>query len=197
MKSQRLAALIVASIIIPACFAAGPRASADNQPKPSPKQLLGACENEQTDLCIFRQEGQPVIYNDHYRLAGSSQNCTNSKLVRTVRYELMSGTSNTWGVNMSVGTKLGGIFETTVQGSLQHQWMSSDTTTDETRQDVAPHSAVNIWVSKEKTRIRGTWEIHFGRRYFGHYYWYSHGTVEGQTQGQPWKFSSTQAHTNC
>lgn len=73
----------------------------------------------------------------------------------------------------------------------------SDTTANSIEQEVGPQARVIIWAAKQKTRVDGTYEIHFGKRYYGHNIWYVNGWIDGQTKGQPWDFKSTQENANC
>ena len=35
-----------------------------------------------------------------------------------------------------------------------------------------PGKAVSIYVAPDRSTVTGQWELHFGDRYKGHYYWY-------------------------
>ncbi|KKM47002.1 hypothetical protein VT73_00875 [Rathayibacter toxicus] len=181
------------SALIPACYLSAPFVSAENTP--TTKNLLEMCSSGSTDYCTFHPEGDPVVFEEDIAFIGSVENCTGSTSTRVVHYDATSRTSDTWGTDIS--GKLGEIVSASIMYSYRHEFSTTDTKSDEIRQDVKPHSAVNLYISKEKTRIRGRWEMHFGYRYYGHYYWYIHDTIEGQLKGQAWNMRSVNTNPHC
>lgn len=170
-------------------------ASADDQP--TTRQLLEQCDQRKTDSCVFHPEGSPVVYTGTYKLAGSATNCTNDKMTRVIRWESSTSTTNSFGVTINAGAQLGKIFQAGVEASFQTQWSWSDTQADETQQEVSPHTAVQVMVAPMKTKIKGTYELHFGKRYYGHYYWYVNGTIDGQTKGHAWDVKPKSVNPSC
>ncbi|KKM47001.1 hypothetical protein VT73_00870 [Rathayibacter toxicus] len=126
---------------------------------------------------------------------GGIQNCSNSLVTRVIRYDAVSATSNSWG-NETSGT-LGVILSRTISSAYGHEFSTSESKSDEIRMEAKPHTGAKIYIGKEKTRIRGHWEMHFGSRFYGHYYWYLHDTVEGQMKGQAWKIRTVAAQPHC
>lgn len=194
MMKRLLRTFLVIVLAVPATLVVAPSASADGGP--SSAELLELCNRGVPDSCVFHSSRLETV-DDEPRVAGSDTNCTAFESTRVIRFDAVSGTTNSWGVDVNAGTKLGAAFEAGLSGSIQHQWLWSDGTGDEVRQDVGPHSAVRIWASKESTRVTGTWEIHFGYRYQGHYIRYVNGSVTGQVAGQGWDFRSEQTPAKC
>ncbi|MBP2478546.1 hypothetical protein JOF53_007418 [Crossiella equi] len=172
-------------------------ASATHEGSPGGGQLLGECDRNRTDLCEFRPSGNMTLFWGQRQLAGSSTNCTNFNQTRVVRYEASSGTRNTFGVELSATVKVKQVFETSVKTSYQREWSMQETTADELRQDVGKKSRVMIYATKQQAQVNGTWELHFGKRYYGHYYWYVSGQATGQIKGQPWDLRAEQVKANC
>lgn len=189
-----LRATLAVVLALPVIVTGATAASADDQPTVT--QLLELCNRGSPDSCVFHPRRTEIFQSDP-QLAGSSTNCSSFNSTRVIRYDALSGTTNTWGVEVNARTKLGEAFEAGVSNTVQHQWLWTDARGDEIRQDVGAHSAVNVWVSKQSTRVTGTWEIHFDSRYYGHYIWYVDGSVSGQVVGQGWTFRSEQVPASC
>ncbi|MFJ8959802.1 hypothetical protein ACIRG5_10460 [Lentzea sp. NPDC102401] len=176
-------------------FVTVPAANATHAGSPTSQQLLGKCGS--ADYCQFKPSGAIAVFNESYKLAGSSTNCTNFNQTRVIRYESTTGATDSWGIEIAAKAELKKIFEVSVKVSYSHTWSWSDTTANEIRQDVGAYAKVNIYLAKQKSKVSGTWEIHFGSTYYGHYYWYVNGSVTGQVAGQPWDVKSVQATANC
>jgi len=196
--AHRVVAVAVAALTGTTIAIAAPgTASANHEGTATTRELLDLCNQGRTDSCDFRPSGGISTFNGPRQLAGSSTNCTNFNQTRVIRYEASQGTSHSFGVDFSAGSKIGKSFEWSIQTSYRREWTWNDTTSDELRQDVGPRSRVIIYASKLRSRVSGTYELHFGSRYKGHYYWYVNGQVEGQTRGQPWDMSSEQVRASC
>lgn len=172
-------------------------ASANHEGTPSTRELLQLCNDGRADRCDFRPSGGINVYYGPRSLAGSGTNCTNFNQVRVIRYEASQYTSHSFGVELSAGSKIGKAFEWSISTSYSRKWAWTDSKADEVRQDIGPRSRVIVYVAKQRSQVRGTYEIHFGNRYKGHYYWYASGQVEGQTEGQPWDIATEQVRVSC
>lgn len=195
MRTKFIGVLAGIAMVVGLAGFAAPTAFADDQP--TTRQLLDMCDKKKTDFCEFHPEGSPVVYRGSYKLAGGSTNCSDAKLVRVIRWESSTSTTNSFGVTINGGAQLGKIFQAGVETSFHTEWSWSDTQADEVQQEVAPHSGVNVYVAPMKTKINGTYELHFGKRYYGHYYWYVHGAIDGQTKGHAWDVRTESARPNC
>ncbi|SMD22023.1 hypothetical protein [Lentzea albidocapillata] len=193
--SNRTRVLTALALALAATFAAVPAANATHQGSPTTQQLVEHCV--WANSCKFKPSGGMQIFNGPRQFAGSSTNCTDFNQTRVIRYEATTGTKNTFGVEISGGVKLGQIYEASIKASFQREWSWSETQADEIRQEVGPRSRVDIYVSKQQARVAGTWEMQFEDRWYGHYYWYVDGQVEGQTRGQPWDMQAEQRGANC
>ncbi|MDX3662271.1 hypothetical protein PV646_33625 [Streptomyces sp. ID05-26A] len=191
-RNKVLAALAMA---ITAVFTALPAANATHDGQPTTQELMYRCVS--ADYCQFKPNGAMQIFSGPRQLAGSGTNCTSSLMTRVINYSATTGTKNTFGVEISGGVQLGKIFEASIKASYTREWSFSETKTDEVRQEIKPRKKVNIFASKQKSRVNGTWEIHFGKRYYGHYYWYVNGSVDGQTKDQAWDIRAEEVNAVC
>jgi hypothetical protein len=194
---HRTTILAALALAISAAFTAMPAANAAPADSPTVQQLLDQCALGRTDYCQFKPSGNLLIFSGPRQFAGSSTNCTNFNQTRVIRYEASTGTKNTFGVEISATVKLGEVFEASIKTSFQREWSWEETKVDEIRQDVGKKARVDIFVVKAQARVNGTWELHFGSRYYGHYYWYVNGQVSGQTKGQPWNIRAEQRKASC
>lgn len=196
--THRVSAIAMASLMCVGIGLAAPgTASANHEGNATTRELLLQCNQGRTDKCDFRPNGGISVYNGSRMLAGSSTNCTNFNQTRVIRYEASQGTSHSFGVELSAKTKIGQAYEYGISVSYNREWSWLDTTTDEIRQDVGPRARVIIYAAKQRSRVSGTYELHFRSRYKGHYYWYVNGSVDGQTKGQPWDIRSEQVRADC
>lgn len=181
-----------------ACLAmAGLAAPASAADTPSDQQLLDQCARHKTDLCVFHPSGSPIIYTGSRKYIGGASNCSNAEVSRTIKWEHSSSTTNSWGVSLTANSELGRVFSAGVETSYGRSWTFTDTRGDEVSFTLQPKHAVRAYAAPAKTKINGQYELHFGSRYYGHYYWYVNGTVDGQTADQVWDTSADPAPANC
>ena len=189
----KIVTMVAATAAALSLTAAGTASAADG---PTTQELLAQCQR--ADVCEFHPSGSPSIHDGPRLLAGSATNCTSALAKRTISRSATEGTSNSFGIEISASTKLGQSFEASVTTSYHREWNWSSTTTDTIEQEVPSHSKINIFAAKQKSRINGNFELHFKKRYYGHYIWYSaSGWIDGQTLGQPWDFKTQQVAPNC
>ncbi|QUQ63731.1 hypothetical protein [Kutzneria sp. CA-103260] len=173
---------------------AAPASAAD---QPTTQQLLDQCAQHRTDSCVFHPSGSMVVYTGSRRFVGGATNCTNAPVTRTFKFEHAETTTNSFGVSISAEAPLGKIFTAGVESSYHREWSFTDTRGDEVQATVNPHTAVRAYAAPSKAKVKGTYELHFGSRYYGHYYWYVNGEVDGQTEGQAWETTVDPAQVNC
>ncbi|PXY32803.1 hypothetical protein BAY60_07870 [Prauserella muralis] len=171
------AAAIVGALAMP-----GVASAAD---EPTVRQLLEECEQGRTDVCEFHPSGSPEVYRGSYELAGGAQNCSEGTSTRVIRWESSQTTTNSVGVTISAGVTLGEVFEAGYEASFSQEWSWTTTKADEIRHELGPHQAVDIFAAPMRERVTGTYEMHFGDPYYGHYYWYVHDVVVDGPASQP------------
>ncbi|PRX43958.1 hypothetical protein B0I33_113124 [Prauserella shujinwangii] len=165
---------------------------------PTIRQLLEQCEQGRTDLCEFHPAGPPEVYRGSYELAGGARNCSAGTSTRVIRWESSQTTTNSVGVTISAGATLGEIFETSYEVSFSQEWSWTTTKADEIRHELGPYQAVDIFAAPMRQKVRGTYEMHFGDPYYGHYYWYVHDVVVDGPASQPaWDVKVEETDPRC
>ncbi|WP_017558185.1 hypothetical protein [Nocardiopsis baichengensis] len=183
LRRTMLACGSAAAAFVLAAGAAAP-AHADHEDTPTVRQLLEKCDNG-TDVCDFHPEG-PVREHQAARHAVGAPvyNCTD-------REQLMSvGWSDTTSESNSVGLSLGGeygfaeVFTVSFKVTYGHEWTHSHTESQTTTVATGPGEVGRVYVGPRMQTVKGTYELHFPDRYYGHYYWYAPFEATGPTDDQ-------------
>ncbi|SFB31129.1 hypothetical protein SAMN05216266_10846 [Amycolatopsis marina] len=195
-RTRRLGATFaIAALAAGAMLSPGVAAAED---QPTVRQLLEQCEQGRTDVCEFHPSGSPEVYRGSYQLAGGSQNCSPGKSTRVIRWESSQTTTNSVGVTISAKATLGEVFEVGFETSYQREWSWTTSKADEIRHELGPYQAVDIFAAPMRQKVRGTYEMHFGDRYYGHYYWYVHNVViDGPDSNPAWDVKVQETSTDC
>ncbi|GAA3726546.1 hypothetical protein [Salinactinospora qingdaonensis] len=149
-------------------LAAAPAAAAE----PTNRQLLEQCNNG-TDTCVFHPDGPPQYYTGPARQVGDSvYNCTNGVQRFNVSWSDTTSQSNSVGIAMTTEAGFGEAFAVSYEQSYEHTWKTSHTESQTTYVDTGPYQVG--WVERQPRmeRVSGTYEMHFGDPYYGHYIWY-------------------------
>ena len=157
---------------------------------PSSLELLQKC-NHGTDLCAFHPSGGPQLFAGNAHQIGTTLfNCGPGSATKSVAWSDSTGESNSVGVSFIVANEgsIAGAFEafkSELEISYGHRWGSTDTTTRTT--NVMVEAGQKGWLMRQTAmqRVKGTYELHFGKRFYGHYYWYVPFTVTGPAPDQP------------
>jgi len=176
--------------------ASGGVGTADHEGNPSPAELLEQCENG-IDYCEFHPSGENVQRGE-YALAGTAENCAADPQTRNIAWSRTEGESNSLGMSISATAGVKGIFEATVQTTYGHEWSWSETSTNSVDQTVNPGKGVAIYVASDRSTVTGQWELHFGDRYEGHYYWYiDNAEISAPTFQTPWHTRTEEIDAHC
>ncbi|HEY1135680.1 MAG TPA: hypothetical protein VGE77_13985 [Nocardioides sp.] len=169
---------------------------ADHEGNPSAAELLEQCENG-IDYCEFHPSGENIQRGD-YQLAGTAENCTSDTQDRAISWSRTEGETNSLGFSISASTGVKGIFEASVTSTYNHEWSWTETNTNTVTQTVSPGKAVAIHVAADRSTVTGQWELHFGDRYEGHYYWYiDNAEISAPTFQTPWHTRTEEIDANC
>lgn len=176
------------------------RISADSpmsaQGGPTIRELLDKCKNG-ADYCTFHPSGSPNVYRGDYRLAGGATNCSWDKITRWVEWSASEHTTNSIGVEMSAEGGIGEVFKVSFKASYGREWGWSSTKTDKVQAEVSPRRAINVFSAPMKQTVRGTYELHFGYKYYGHYYWYVRNVEVTGPADDSWDTRVEGANANC
>ncbi|SDK30035.1 hypothetical protein SAMN04487820_106216 [Actinopolyspora mzabensis] len=197
MKSRNRLAVGLSAAALAMTGLAAP-ASATTEAEPTVRQLLEQCENGNTDLCEFHPSGAPETRRGSYELVGGATNCSEGTSTRIISWQSTRGTTTNVSVTISAGVTLGEVFEAGFETSYERQWSWSTTKSDEIRHELGPNQAVNIYAAPMRQQVTGTYELHFGDPYYGHYYWYVHDvTVDGPQENPAWQTRVESKTANC
>lgn len=161
-------------------FGVGQTARADEAPTTA--ELLQQC-NVRTDYCVFHPDSGPVIIaGDPHQVGTTLFNCGPGAAMKRVSWTDTSAERNSVGISFvhaEEGGLLGGLgaFKSEFEVTYGHQWGTSDSTTRATDVKVAPGNKGWLVRAAPMQQITGRYELHFGRRFHGHYYWYVPFTI--------------------
>jgi hypothetical protein len=170
MTARMRTAVVLAALTTAAGMMMAPGASAEDGP--TARELLDKCDNG-TDVCLFHPDAAPTVsMGEAHQVGDSAFNCTGDIQRSTVGWSDTTGESNSLGVSLSAEYGFAEVFKMTIETSYQHTWESSHTESEQTNIDVRPGEVG--WVTREAQmqRVTGTYELHFGDPFYGHYYWY-------------------------
>jgi hypothetical protein len=139
---------------------------------PTSRELLDKCDNG-TDSCVFHPGGAPTdAKGESHQVGDSAFNCTQDLQRSSIAWADTTGESNSLGVSLSAEYGFSEVFKVSIQTSYGHTWESSHTETDTTNVDVRPGEVGWVTRAPQTQRVKGTYELHFPDRFYGHYIWY-------------------------
>jgi hypothetical protein len=159
--------------------------SAQAEETPTARQLLMKCNNG-TDVCEFHPDGPPQVFmGSAHQVGDSVYNCTPDTQRSSVSWSDTTGESNSVGISLSLEYGFSEVFKASIETSYEHTWSSSHTESQTSNIDVRPNSVG--WITREAQlqRYSGTYELHFGSPYYGHYYWYVPFSATGPMPDAP------------
>ncbi|GAA0391984.1 hypothetical protein [Streptomyces luteireticuli] len=145
----------------------------------SVRQIMADCASG-AGKCTFNDPKFGTAYLGNYkRVSDELHNCTGSDATQTMSWSDTVGSSDTAGVTISVGGKIEGILDVSVQANYSHTWSSSHTESSSLGMTVKPGEVG--WISRAQVmrNVSGTWQTHYDDPKAGHYYWYVDDTVTG------------------
>ena len=149
---------------------------------PTSMELMDKCNNG-TDLCEFHISGAARDYYGPSTVAGQTANCTDKDQSAGVVWEKTTTSTNSIGVSLKVSWGPTDAFETGFKIAYQHEWTSSTTDRDTTTMTIPSGQMGRVYVAREMEDVSGQYEMHFGSRFYGHYYWYLPMTVTSPKSG--------------
>ncbi|MEU8824096.1 hypothetical protein [Streptomyces sp. NPDC048636] len=164
------AAVLLSAVAVLGGVAMAPGAQAEETP--TMRELLDKCDNG-TDSCVFHPEAAPTdSTGEAHQVGDSAYNCTQDLQRSSIAWADTTGESNSLGVSLSAEYGFSEVFKVSIETSYGHTWETSHTETDTTNVDVRPGEVG--WVTREPTmeKVKGTYELHFPDRFYGHYIWY-------------------------
>jgi hypothetical protein len=138
---------------------------------PTTRDLLDACGTE-TDECIFHPESETTADAERTVVVADVRNCSTAEQNETRRWTNTHGETNSVGVEVKVEMKFAEVFSAGITTKYGHEWKWEKSTTEESRLTVAPGKVGQLTQVAQAHTVKGTYELHFPDRYYGHYYWY-------------------------
>lgn len=163
---------------------------------PTVRELLEKC-NHGTDYCGFHPRGDLNVYRGEYRLAGGATNCTPDRVSRWIDWSSSEYTMNNVGIEMSAEGGFGAAFKVGFRVSYNREWGWSTTKADRVIAEISPYRAVNVQTAPMKQTVSGDYELHFGYKYYGHYYWYVYNVQVTGPANDSWDIRVDPADANC
>ncbi len=168
--------------------------SAQAEEQPTARQLLMKCDNG-TDVCEFHPDGPPQVFmGSSHQVGDSVYNCTPDTQRSSVSWSDTTGETNSVGISLSLEYGFSEVFKASIETSYEHTWSSSHTESQTSNIDVRPNEVGWITREAQMQTYSGTYEMHFGSPYYGHYYWYVPFTATGPMADAP---STKTQHTRA
>ncbi|MEI5675563.1 MULTISPECIES: hypothetical protein [unclassified Nocardioides] len=175
----------------------GARGITAAEDSPTVQELLDKCDSGDLDVCEFHPSGETISQGE-FKFAGSAANCAADSQTREINWSSTEGETNSLGITLGVKAGLKDVYEVSIETTYGHEWTWSKTTQDKLTQTVSPGKAVNLYVAADRSTVTGTYEMHFGDPYYGHYYWYVNDvSVSAPTFNTPWHTRTEETDANC
>ncbi|WP_344962167.1 hypothetical protein [Streptomyces thioluteus] len=118
----------------------------------SVKQIMADCASGE-GKCTFNDPSFGTAYLGNYkRVSDELHNCTSSDATQSMTWSDTVGSSDTAGVTISVGGKIEGIVDVSVQANYSHTWNSSHSESSSLGMTVKPGEVG--WISRAQV-MRG------------------------------------------
>ena len=167
-----LATALIASVSTPA--------TADTSP--TSIELLQKCDKG-ADSCVFHVSGAPDVFWSATEVVGQTANCTDVAQSASIAWSKSTFSSNSVGVSFKF---IAGATKALLAGykiAYQHEWTETTTDSDSTAMNIPPGFIGRVRHARQMERVKGQYELHFGKRFYGHYYWYVPFTVTSPRAG--------------
>ena len=158
----------VAALALGASLMAAPQASAADSP--TTKELLDACS--WADLCEFHATDYWTYTGPKHQVGSTAYNCASQTNQHRIDWADTTGSTNTFGISISAEYKWFEVFTVGVSTTYSHSWEASHTDTESNTVNIP--AGYKGWIERgtAKQQAKGWYEIHFGKRFYGHYIWY-------------------------
>jgi hypothetical protein len=149
---------------------------------PTSMELLQACGTS-TDYCEFHVSGAARDYWGAGELAGQTANCTGADQASSITWEKSTFSTNSFGTSLKVIAGASKAYMVGFKIAYQHEWTDTVTDRDTTKMTIPAGYMGRVTTSHEMEEVSGQYEMHFGSRFYGHYYWYLPMTVDSPKDG--------------
>lgn len=172
---SRAAAAAVAALVMGSSLLVAPSALADDG-NPTVAQLLQACS--WADYCQFHPHSYWDYTGPSHQVGATAYNCGSRTNQHTITWSETTTAANSVGVSVSASEKFAEVFEVEITASYSHTWSDAHTDGESDTVNIPPGYKGWIVRGTAKQEAIGQYELHFGKRYYGHYYWYINNYAE-------------------
>jgi hypothetical protein len=143
---------------------------------PTTAELLDQCGS--ADVCQFTPKEEWKTVANEQQVGSSYWNCTTGDQQASISWSETKGQSNNVSVSVEVGASFFKVLEAAVTTTYDHGWEFSHTWTENPIVTIPGDNVGWITRGAPMQNVRGDYELHFGDRYYGHYFWYVTNFVE-------------------
>jgi hypothetical protein len=157
-----------------------PSAWAD--PTPTSIELLEECDRG-ADYCVFHVEGVAETFWATTDMVGQTANCTAESQDASVVWTKSTFSSNSITSSLKVIVGATKAFMNGFKIAYSREWTDTTTDSDTTKITIPSGYMGRVYHARQMERIHGQYELHFGSRFHGHYYWYVPMTMTSPRTG--------------
>lgn len=182
MKTARIT--LVAAAIGSLLLSVIPMSAAQAADTPTTEELLALCAT--ADYCKFTPTSNEPFVSDPEQVSPVAPNCDPYIVDLWSNWSQTKGSSDSVGGSVTASASAFGVFTTAFEINYSHEWTSSNTTGNSLTLHVPQGNIGYVTRAAAMNRVTGTYELHFGDRFHGHYYWYTAPvTIEGPDTTRP------------
>ncbi|MFJ9627362.1 hypothetical protein ACIRU8_06620 [Streptomyces sp. NPDC101175] len=163
------AALTAASALV----AASPATAGAADSVPTEQELLSQCGK--ADYCKFHTDSLTKgLVGEKHQVGGAAYNCGGT-VHRTLTWSETTGATTNASITASLASALWEPISVSVSATLGKSVEEKHTTSVSVDYTMEPYT--KFWITRGTGYqiIEGDWELHFGTKFHGHYYWYDNG----------------------
>jgi hypothetical protein len=146
-----------------------PLAQADSEP--TARELLEKCNNG-SDSCVFHPSSRKEFGGRRQQVGRTVYNCSTVNQLETISWSEYTGGSNSLGISITATAKFSEVYSVAVTATYNVSWEWGHTVTRSDGLTTPPWGVGKIFHAPSMQTVTGDYEIHFGKRFHGHYYWY-------------------------
>ncbi|MEU6381802.1 hypothetical protein [Streptomyces sp. NPDC046909] len=173
-RVRRGAVLLGAALTAASALVAGiPTTAGAADSLPTEEELLSQCGR--ADYCQFHAQSLTGgLVGEKHQVGGAAYNCGGTVHRKLTWSETTSATTNA-SISSTVAAGLWQSISVSASATFGKTLEKSHTTKVTVDFNMEPYSKMTITRGTGYQIIEGDWELHFGKRFHGHYYWYDNG----------------------
>lgn len=164
------------------------------------RELAAKC-NRGTDVCTFRPMGTALYSSPQKKVGRTVLNCGPGEATEYLEWSETTGEVITVGATAILysesNVEFAGLslaYKVKQETTYSHKWGTSESFSYGQWVKVPPRSVGWVTRSTPMQRQTGTYELHFGKRFHGHYYWYLNNATIDMPAPDAASYGITVAH---